>query len=76
MDIMSAILTYAVIWTVVIFIVLPLGIKVPERIEEGHASSAPADPRIFEKLLITSIVSALLWVMAYWFLTSEYARLG
>lgn len=75
MSIMSAILVYAVIWTVVIFIVLPLGVKVPENADEGHASSAPANPRIFEKILITSLVSAILWALACWFLTSEYARL-
>jgi predicted secreted protein len=75
MSIMSAILVYAVIWTVVIFIVLSLGIRVPENADEGHASSAPANPRISEKILITSLVSAILWALACWFLTSEYARL-
>lgn len=73
---MSTVIVYIVIWTVVLFIVLPMGVKVPEKVDEGHASSAPTNPRILEKFLITSLVSAILWALACWFLTSEYARLG
>lgn len=72
MSIMSALIVYIVIWTVVLFMILPFGNQVPEHIEKGHASSAPANPRIGKKALLTTVMSAVLWCIAYWFLTSDY----
>ena len=56
---------YVMIWVVILFLVLPWGVRMPERIEQGHADSAPENPHIGLKLLVTSILSALLWVIAY-----------
>ncbi len=56
---------YMMIWVVVLFLVLPWGVRIPEQIEKGHASSAPENPNIGLKFLVTSIVSALFWVIAY-----------
>ena len=52
---------YLVLWFLVLLIVLPLGVKIAEQPEEGHATSAPIDPRIGLKILITTIVAAVLW---------------
>ena len=37
----TGILVYVIIWWLVLFMVLPWGVKVPEEPEPGHASSAP-----------------------------------
>ena len=41
--------------------VLPFGAKAPETIEKGHATSAPERPRLLKKMLITSVIAAVLW---------------
>ena len=54
--------TYLLLWFLVLLLVLPWGVKVTEEPEEGHATSAPVDPRIGLKILITTVIAALLWV--------------
>ncbi|MEO0687281.1 MAG: DUF1467 family protein [Cyanobacteria bacterium J06649_11] len=71
MDIVSGFTLYAVIWWVVIFMVLPCGVKVPEQQEQGHAGSAPKKANIGKKFLITSLISAVLWGISYVIIT-EY----
>ncbi len=63
-------IVYVMIWVVVLFLVLPWGVRIPDKIEQGHATSAPENPHIGLKLLITSVVSAFLWVIAYLVLKS------
>lgn len=41
--------------------VLPFGAKAPEEIEKGHATSAPAKPNLIRKMLITTVIAAILW---------------
>ncbi len=67
----TGILVYVIIWWVVIFAVLPWGVKVPDEHEAGHASSAPERPMIWRKLLITTAISAVLWVVAYLIIESD-----
>lgn len=59
------IVLYVMIWVVVLFLVLPWGVRVPDKIERGHADSAPEAPHIGLKLLITAVLSAFIWVIAY-----------
>lgn len=59
------IILYVMIGVVVLFFVLPWGVRMPETIEQGHANSAPEHPHIGLKLLITSILAAFIWVIAY-----------
>lgn len=56
---------YVMIWVIVLFLVLPWGVRIPDRIEQGHAASAPENPHIGLKFLVTSVFSAFLWVIAY-----------
>lgn len=64
-------MTYLIIWWVVIFAVLPWGVKVPENPDPGHATSAPEKPMLWRKLAITTLISALLWVVAYLIVESD-----
>lgn len=61
----SGLVLYAMIWVVVLFLVLPWGVRLSEKVERGHADSAPVTPYIGLKLLITSVLAALVWVVAY-----------
>jgi predicted secreted protein len=57
--------SYIVIWWIVIFAVLPFGIKPTEEGDIGHASGAPANPRLPLKMLITTVVAAVVWLILY-----------
>ena len=61
MDIVSGIVVYILLWWWVLFMVLPFGAKAPDSIEKGHATSAPEKPRLVGKMMITSLIAAVLW---------------
>jgi len=61
---------YVMIWVVVLFLVLPWGVRIPDQVKPGQATSAPEKPYIGLKFLITTIISAFLWVIAYLVLRS------
>jgi len=54
--------TYLVIWFLVLFAILPWGVRIAETPEEGHATSAPMNPRMGLKMLATSVIAGLLWL--------------
>jgi predicted secreted protein len=65
MDIFGAIVTYVVIWVIVLFMILPIGVRQPEEQETGHMPGAPENPRLWLKFAATSAIAAVLWGLAY-----------
>jgi predicted secreted protein len=77
MTLVSGIATYAIVWWLTLFVVLPFGIVTQEEVgevEEGSAPSAPVRPQIIRKVLITTAVSAVIFGAVYWFL--EHSGVG
>lgn len=64
-------MTYLIVWWVVLFAVLPWGVKVPDDPAPGHATSAPERPMIWRKAAITTLISALIWGAVYVLVESE-----
>ena len=62
-------MVYVMIWVVVLFLVLPWGVHISDKVQPGHATSAPEHPYMGLKLLVTSVLTAFLWVIAYLVLT-------
>ena len=60
MDIFTIIVTFVLTWWVVIFAVLPFGNAPDANPAVGHDPSAPANPRIHRKILITTIISLVI----------------
>ncbi len=58
----TGIAIYVTIWWVVIFAVLPWGAQPPDKVERGHAPSAPAMPRLRAKVLVTTLISTGIWL--------------
>lgn len=56
---------YVIIWWIVIFAVLPIGVVRAERPEAGHDAGAPVDPRLKMKALVTTLVAGVLWGLLY-----------
>jgi predicted secreted protein len=58
----TGLMVYAIIWWTVIFAVLPWGTRAVEDPAPGHATGAPANPRLGLKAAITTAISAVIWV--------------
>ncbi len=69
---LGGIVVYILLWWWVLFMTLPFGAKPSEVIGEGHAQSAPAKPYIGRKLLITSLISVVLWGGVYVIIDKEW----
>ena len=62
----SGTLVYIITWWLVFFCLLPWGNRPPEDPEIGHATSAPANPRLWMKAAITSGIAAVIYTV-FWF---------
>jgi len=61
---------FVIVWFLVLFMVLPWGAHPPEQPEEGHATSAPGNPRMGLKLLVTTAIAAVVWLAVDWVVAS------
>ena len=70
MSITGSIIVYVMIWWVVFFSVLPIGIQSKKEIfkdsVEGFDQGAPKNPKIAKKFLITTIITSILFIMIYY----------
>lgn len=57
---------FLLVWWTVLFAVLPWGIHVPEKTEPGHAQSAPENPRLLLKAIVTTAISAVIWLCIHY----------
>ncbi len=61
MNIFTGVVVYLLVFWTVLFTVLPWGNHPKETPETGMAGSAPANPRIKKKFLITFVISIVVW---------------
>ena len=65
----SAVAVYFVIWWLVLFAVLPWGVRTQGEagaVEPGSPESAPAQPQLVRKALITTIIAAIVFALVYY----------
>ena len=61
---------FVVIWWIVIFAVLPVGVR-PAQDEMGERAGAPANPNLGRKVIITTVVTVILWGVLYLVVSSN-----
>ena len=70
MGITGSIIVYVMIWWVVFFSILPIGIQSNKEIFkdslEGSDPGAPKNPKIGKKFLITTIITSILFIVIYY----------
>lgn len=75
----SAIAIYFIIWWLVLFLVLPFGIRNSHEsgvtVDEGHEPGAPTNPRIWQKALFTTILATVVFTLFYYAKTRGYLAL-
>ncbi|MBC8240730.1 MAG: DUF1467 family protein [Alphaproteobacteria bacterium] len=64
MSLITGMMIYAVMWWIVLFMVLPFGVRTVREeggvVTVGEATSAPTKPRIALKMLVTTLISGLI----------------
>ena len=69
MSIAGGLVTFVILWMLVLFLVLPFGIRTADETGEpkvpGQADSAPVRPRLWLKAAITTGLAIVLWAVAY-----------
>ncbi|MCB4822489.1 DUF1467 family protein [Roseicella aerolata] len=69
----SGIVVFFLIWWTALFAVLPIGTRPnPEGDPETGWRGVPERPRLLRKVLLTTVVSAVLWLGVYVLVESEW----
>jgi predicted secreted protein len=75
----GSIIVYVLIWWIIFFSVLPIGIqsnkeKFKERID-GIDPGAPINPKIGKKFLITTIITSIIFILIYYLVKFDFLNL-
>tara|TARA_B100000963_G_scaffold117708_1_gene102462 strand:+ start:958 stop:1212 length:255 start_codon:yes stop_codon:yes gene_type:complete len=75
----GSIIVYVLIWWIIFFSVLPVGIqsnkeKFQERID-GVDPGAPKNPKIAKKFLITTIITSIIFIVIYYLVEIDLLNL-
>lgn len=65
MSVSNGIVLYLIIWWLSLFLFLPLEINSSKNIKKGNDPGAPEEPKIRKKFFMTTLFSALLWIIIY-----------
>ena len=79
MGITGSIIVYVLIWWIVFFSLLPVGIQsnketFKEKIE-GVDPGAPKNPKIAKKFLITTIITSIIFIVIYYLVRIDLLNL-
>mgnify|MGYP001187954254 CR=1 FL=1 len=79
MGITGSLIVYVMIWWIVFFSILPVGIKsnkeaFREKLE-GIDPGAPKNPNILKKFLITTIITSIIFVVIYYLVKIDLLNL-
>jgi len=70
---------YVIIWWIVLFAMLPIGVRTSEEAGEettaGFAESAPHKPRLLPKLIATTVVAGIIFAGVYAVIVHHVIRL-
>ena len=71
MTLATGIAVYVVVWWIVLFAVLPWGVRPPETLVPGQAESAPENPRLLLKAAVTTGIAGVIWAAIYLVVRSD-----
>ena len=79
MGITGSIIIYVMIWWVIFFSVLPMGIQSNKEVFrekiEGMDPGAPKNPKIAKKFFITTIITTILFIVIYYLVEIDLLNL-
>ena len=72
MSIVSIFLVFLMVWMIIFFMSLPIGISVSRDSELGNANSAPTKTHLKLKVILCTIISLAPTYLIYWLVKTEY----
>ena len=79
MGITGSIIVYVLIWWIIFFSLLPVGIKSNKEVFrekiEGIDPGAPKNPKIAKKFLMTTIITTIIFLVVYYLVTIDLLNL-
>jgi predicted secreted protein len=76
MTVVQGIVTFAIIWWLVLFMALPWGVRRQENPVPGTEPGAPERPRLLIKFAVTTVLAILLTATVAWIIDSGLVHLG
>ncbi len=76
MSFASGLVVFVIVWWLVLFTVLPWGIRREENPEAGHEPGAPANPRMWLKAGVTTLIACLIWGAIFWAIDADLIHFG
>jgi predicted secreted protein len=69
----TGVVLFVIIWWTALFTVLPIGTKPVVRADETSGwRGAPERPRLMIKVIVTTLVTCILWTGSYLLIRSDY----
>lgn len=62
---LTGVMIYVLIWWMVMFCILPFNIQTENKPTDGAMPGAPLNPHLKGKIIITTAISSLVWVIVY-----------
>ena len=79
MGITGSIIVYVLIWWIIFFSVLPIGIQSNKQTFnakiEGIDPGAPKNPQIAKKFFITTIITSIVFIVIYYLVNNNFLNL-
>ena len=75
MSLFEYFIIYIVIWWILFFISLPMGVKKSNNIEPGHDSGAPEKTYLWKKFIIVSILTLIFTYLSVLIIESNLINL-
>ena len=79
MGITGSIIVYVMIWWIIFFSVLPIGIRSNKEVFKdkmgGVDPGAPKNPKIGKKFLITTLITSIIFIVIYYFVKIDLLNL-
>ena len=72
MNWVEGVVVYTITWWLVIFCVLPIGVRRAGEEHLGHDAGAPANPRLVFKALLTTAITTVVFILIYLVVSSPY----
>ena len=79
MGITGSIIVYVMIWWIIFFSVLPIGIRSNKEVFkeniEGMDPGAPKNPRIGKKFFVTTLITTIIFIVIYYLVMFDLLNL-